>query len=103
VIVARILAVLAAVNLVAAFALATLLPPETTLAQTIADLEPDLLYALHALVVAHLSTWVWGHLFMPVLLRPCWFLPTSVGLVCVGGAMTLGSRKSVPRSHRRRS
>ena len=100
---ARILAVLAAASLVAAFALAALLPPALTLAQLIAMFDAELLYGMHEFAVAHGGGWLWGHLMMPLLLRPCWLLPTGVGLVFAGGAMTLNSRKSVPRSHRRRS
>jgi hypothetical protein len=100
---ARILAVLAAASLVAAFALATLLPPPLTLAQLIAMFDARLLYDVHEFVVAHGFGWGWAHLLMPLLLRPCWLVPTGFGLVFAGGAMTLGSRSGVPRSHRRRS
>lgn len=100
---ARLFAVLAAVNLVAAFALATLLPPTLTLAQLIAMFDARLLYVAHDFVTANGSGWLWAHMLMPLLLRPAWLLPTGTGLVFAGGAMTLGSRKGVPRSHRRRS
>jgi hypothetical protein len=100
---ARVLAVLAAACLVAAFALATLLPPVLTLAQLIAMFDARMLYQAHEFVVANNLGWLWGHAMMPLLLRPCWLLPTSLGLLFAGGAMTLGSRKGVPRSHRRRS
>jgi len=103
VILSRVLAVLAAISLVAAFALATLLPPPLTLAQLIAMFDARRLYSVHEFVVAHGSGWIWGHLVMPLLLRPCWLVPTSLGLVFAGGAMTIGNRKGVPRSHRRRS
>lgn len=99
----RILAVLSAASLVAAFALATLLPPPLTLAQLIAMFDARLLYDAHEFVVANGAGWLWGHLLMPLLLRPSWLLPTSFGLVFAGGAMTVGSRKGLPRSHRRRS
>ena len=99
----RVLAVLAAISLVAAFALATLLPPQLTLAQVIALFDARLLYDSHEFVLAHGSDWLWTHMAMPLLLRPCWLLPTSLGLVFAGGAMTLASRKGVTRSHRRRS
>lgn len=100
---ARVLAVLAAVSLVAAFALATLLPPPLTLAQLIAMFDARLLYDAHEFAVANGGGWIWGHLLMPLLLRPCWLVPTSLGLLFAGGAMTLASRKGIPRSHRRRS
>ncbi len=100
---ARVFAVLAAASLVAAFALASLLPPGLTLAQFIAMFDAELLYGMHEFVVDNGAGWVWAHMLMPVLLRPCWLLPTSLGLLFAGGAMTLNSRKGVPRSHRRRS
>ncbi len=100
---ARVLAVLAAVSLVTAFALATLLPPPLTLAQLIAMFDARMLYDAHEFAVANDGGWIWGHLLMPLLLRPCWLVPTSLGLLFAGGAMTLASRKGMPRSHRRRS
>lgn len=100
---ARILAVLAALFLVGAFALATLLPPSLTLAQLIALFDARMLYNVHDFVVANGSIWIWSRLVMPLMLRPSWLAPTSLGLICIGGAMTLGRSKGVPRSHRRRS
>jgi hypothetical protein len=97
------MAVLAAASLVAAFALATLLPPQLTLAQVIALFDARLLYDLHDMVISAGAGWAWSHVLLPLLLRPSWLLPTSFGLVFAGGAMTAGSRKGVPRSHRRRS
>jgi uncharacterized protein (DUF2062 family) len=103
VILARVLAVLAAASLVAAFALATLLPPPLTLAQMVAMLDARLLYDAHEFVANHLSAWLWTHLLLPVLLRPCWLIPAAAGLLFAGAAMTLNSRKGLPRSHRWRS
>lgn len=100
---ARVLAVMAAVCFVAAFALAALLPPMLSLAQFIAMFDAALLYGLHDFILAHGSGWIWAHLLMPLLLRPSWLVPTGTGLVFAGGAMTLNSRKGIPRSHRRRS
>ena len=100
---ARVLAVLSAVSLVAAFALATLLPRPLTLAQMVAMLDARLLYDAHEFVANHLSAWLWAHLLLPLLLRPCWLMPAAAGLLFAGGAMTLGSRKSVSRPHRWRS
>jgi hypothetical protein len=99
----RALAVLAAANLVAAFALATLLQPMLPLGQLITMTNAHALYVAKDFLLAHTSQWIWFHLFLPVLLRPCWLLPASAGIVLAGGATTLASRKGVPRSHRRRS
>ena len=100
---ARVLAVVAAAFLVAAFALATLLPPSLTLAQLVAMFDARMLYDAHEFVAGHGAGWLWAQVLMPLLLRPCWLLPVSFGLLFAGGAMTLASRKGVPRSHRRRS
>ena len=99
----RVLAVLAAANMVAAFALATLLPPMLPLAQLVSLTDGSLLGDAHDFVLVHLPAWVWPRLALPLLLRPCWLPPTCLGIVLAGGAMTLASRKGVPRSHRRRS
>ncbi len=99
----RVFSVLAAASLVAAFALATLLPPPITLAQSIALVDARLLYDAHEIVVAYGAGWLWGHVLMPLLLRPVWLLPICLGLVFAGGALTLNSRKGVTRSRRRRS
>ncbi len=100
---ARALAVLAAANFVAAFALATLLPPLTTLAQLAVRLDQHALLALQDVLIGHGSPWLWNNLALPLLLRPCWLAPVCVGVLCAGGATTLASRTGVPRSHRRRS
>jgi hypothetical protein len=103
VIASRALAVLAAAAFVGAFALATLFPPLSTLAQLVAWDDPHGLYTLHDFVVGHSSAWVWTNLALPVLLRPAWLLPVCLGVLCAGGATTIASRTGVPRSHRRRS
>jgi hypothetical protein len=100
---ARILAVLSAVFMVAAFACATLLPPLLPLAQLISMADSNVLFATHEYVVSHLSGWAWSNLLLPVLLRPAWLVPVSLGVLLAGGATTLASRDSIPRSRRRRS
>ena len=99
----RVLAVLAAANMVVAFAMATLLPPTLTLAQLISMTDANVLLSVHEYVVTHLWGWLWSDLLLPVLLRPSWLLPASLGIVFAGCAMTVASRKGVSRSHRRRS
>ena len=99
----RALAVLAAASFVAAFALATLFPPMSTLAQLVARDDPHALAALHDALVAHSSAWVWDTLAVPLLTRPSWLLPVCIGILAAGGATTIASRAGVARSHRRRS
>ena len=100
---ARALAVLAAASFVAAFALATLFPPLSTLAQLIAQEDARAIAGLHEWLVAHLGLWAWDDVAVPLLMRPCWLVPVCVGVLSAGGATTLASRTGVPRSHRRRS
>jgi len=99
----RVLAVMAAVCVVAAFAIATLLPPMLPLAQLVAMADSRILFAVREYVLQHWPDWVWSDLMLPELVRPAWLVPLCLGIVLAGGAMTLASRKSVPRSHRRRS
>ena len=99
----RILAVLAAANMVVAFALAALMPTMMTLGQLIGEIGNGAPQAVRDFFVEGLSPWVWLNIAMPLLLRPGWLLPACVGIVFAGGAMTLSSMKDVPRSHRRRS
>ncbi len=99
----RTLAVLAAASFVAAFALATLFSPLTTLAEVVARDDGHVLYALHDMIVAHSSAWLWDNLAMPMLARPAWLLPVTLGVLFAGGATTVATRPGVPRSHRRRS
>lgn len=100
---ARALAVLSAANFVAAFALATLFPPQTSLAQLVARLDGEALYALQDFLYGHDVRWIWNAIALPLLLRPCWLSSVCIGILCAGGATTLASRRGVQRSHRRRS
>lgn len=97
----RILAVLSAILLVGAVAIATLGPPDIPLSQMLYFLDHDLMRRMHRFVTSHLTEWVWSDLAVPLLARPAWLVPVSVGLVCGGIAMSLSNRKPARRSHRR--
>jgi hypothetical protein len=97
------LAVLAAVCLVAAFALAVLLPPTLSLLHLIAMTDHAALLALQDGVVGHLGDWTWQRLFMPVLARPCWLMPLMLGVVLGGASLSLALRSGLPRSPRWRN
>ncbi len=98
----RVFAVLAAIWLVTAVALASLLPADISLFQTI--------HQMHAVDPAHLQHRVtglfghtiWSSVAYPVLIRPVWLLPVALGLICAGGAITAMNR-AAPRTTRRRS
>ena len=102
---ARVLAVLAAACFVGAFALATVLPPMTTLAEALLEADQAALGWVRDAVQGRGYEWVWQNLFVPMLMRPDWLLLTCLGMVFGGAALTVGSRKNkgVTRSHRRRS
>ncbi len=102
-ILSRIMAVLSAICFVAAFSVATIMPPTTSLAELIADLDHPTLVWLKDASEAYMPGWAWRDMEIPMLLRPAWLLPTGLGLVLLGFAVTLGSRKRVVGSHRRRS
>jgi hypothetical protein len=97
----RILAVLAALMLVGAAALAMLGPPSVPLGQALLMLDHDLMDVLHSGIERHISAWLWDYVAMPLLLRPAWLMPAALGLICAGVSLSLSTRKSAHRSHRR--
>jgi hypothetical protein len=97
----RVLAVLAAVLLVGAVAVAMLGPPELPLGQALFMLDRDMMEALHSGIEKHLSGWIWNNLLVPLMVRPAWLVPAATGLICAGVSLSLATRKSPHRSHRR--
>lgn len=97
----RILAVLAAALLVGAVSLALLVPPSLPLGQLLVMLDQDATDAAQAFVGRHFSDWIWSDLAMPLLLRPAWLVPATLGLICAGAATSISTRKTAGRSHRR--
>ena len=94
----RTLAVAAAVLMIGAFALATLGPPGVPLGHVLFLLAPTVVNW----VSAHLPSWAWMNLVMPVMLRPAWLLPAAFGIVAAGASMTLASRPQTHRSRQQR-
>ncbi|MBV9786083.1 MAG: hypothetical protein JO264_19955 [Acidisphaera sp.] len=97
----RALAVLAAVLLVGAFALATVLPPDLSLGQALSMLDRTLVGRLQALERAYLPGWVWTQITVSLLIRPAWLMPACLGVICGGAAATLASGGGTQRSRRR--
>jgi hypothetical protein len=87
--------------LVGAVALAMLGPPEVPLGQVMFMVDHDLMEAVHTFIGTHMATWLWDYLIVPVMLRPAWLVPVALGLICAGASLTLSTRKSTHRSHRR--
>jgi len=102
VILSRVLSVIAAAGLVAAFAFALILSPTMPLAVAIAGQNHTLLVNLDLWFEAH-ARWAWLWVVQPVLLRPVWLVPLGIGLVSLGAVLTFARRKPVPNQHRRRS
>jgi uncharacterized protein (DUF2062 family) len=103
VIVAKGLAIVSAVLLVIAFALAVLMPPMTTLSLALSMYDHSALVAAQEAIRTNVSDWAWVHMAVPLLVRPVWLMPASIGMVAGGAALTASRRTSAPRSHRRRS
>ena len=102
-IVARGLAVLAAICLVGAFALAIFYPPFTSLQRMLGRLDQTLVHNATEWTREH-----WGEgavitLLVPVLTRPAWLLPLFTGIVLIGLALTVRSRKPVQDTPRWRN
>ncbi len=99
----RILSVLAAGFLVGAFAIATILSYDLPLADLVTMMDRGFVTWTHEAAVAHLPSWVWLNILLPVLTRPAWLLPAAAGLICGGAAVTVASSGSTQRSRRKRS
>ncbi len=97
----RILAVVAAMLLVGAVALAMLGPPEVPLGQLLFMIDHDLMEGVHGFIGTHLAGWLWDYLVLPLTLRPAWLVPAGLGLICGGMSLSLSTRKTTHRSHRR--
>ena len=100
----RVLAVLSATCLVAAFALCILLQPLTPLELLISMINHDFLVSMQNDVRANFPGWVWQRLFMPVLERPSWLPLLGLALIFGGAALTVASRRGgLPRTPRWRN
>jgi hypothetical protein len=97
----RALAVIAAILLVAAVAIATFGSESITLGQAIYLIDHDVLDKLPLWSSRTLGNWMWLTVIQPMLERPAWLVPASVGLVCIGLSLSLSNRKTTHRSTRR--
>ena len=95
--VARIFAVLAAVFLVGAAGLALLAPTAMSLGKGVVLLDARAL----DWVQAHSASWLWGYVALPVLFRPIWLVPASLGVICAGIAGSSNLTKSTTTRRRR--
>jgi hypothetical protein len=96
----RVFTALAALFLVIAVALGSMLPADEPLSQVLADLDATFLPALQSFELHHAGAWLWQGLTVPMLVRPPWLMPFSLGILCLGAATTLNWQKT-PRARRR--
>lgn len=87
--------------LVGAVALATLGPPAVPLGGLLAMIDHDLTETLRSGIEQYLAGWIWSDLMVPLLIRPAWLVPASLGLVTAGVALSISGRKPAGRPHRR--
>lgn len=97
----RVLAVLAAVLLVAAVGVATFGAQSLSLGEALFLLDASSLNVLQHWLDKVWGAWAWRSVVQPLLVRPAWLVPASVGIVCTGLAFSLSNRKTTHRSHRR--
>lgn len=97
---ARVLAVLAAVCLVTAFTLLLMLPPMLSLNECISRVDHLMLVGMQNMIRDHISAWVWQTLLVPLLVRPSWLLPLSLGIVLGGAAVTTAWPPAASSRHR---
>lgn len=95
----RTLSVLAAIFLVAAFAVASIWPPDMLLKTLLAMADGTLVPGLQT-EIQGTSPWVWTNLAWPLLERPAWLLPTAFGLVFFGGAISFSGSRGSTRPRR---
>ncbi len=95
------MAVISAILLVAAVAVATFGPESISLGQALYLLDHDVLDQLPDWSTRTLGNWAWSAVIQPLLVRPAWLVPASLGIVCVGLSFSLSNRKTTHRSHRR--
>ena len=92
----RLFASFAAFFLVFAFAQALLFSPEMSLTELFARIDHDAPVALQRWVTTRGAGWLWTYVIAPVLGRPCWMIPVSLGLMMVGATVTAASRRGGP-------
>lgn len=97
----RILAVISAILLVFAVGIATFGAESMSLGQALYLLDHDVFDKLPEWSARLMGHWAWDEVIQPMLVRPAWLVPASVGIVCIGLSLSLGNRKSTHRSHRR--
>ena len=97
--VARVLMVIAAALMVICFAVATFVPPDMPLGQFLLAQDHASVARLRAATLT-MPSFVWTGIVAPVLLRPAWLPPLMLGIVALGGAISLRPRGPAQRRPR---
>ncbi len=98
----RIFTTLAAILLVAAFGIAVI-APGMTLGEGLLDFDAGTLASLQSACRDLLPDGTWLHVVVPLLIRPAWLVPASLGIVCCGVAVNLNSSSKASPTRRHRS
>jgi hypothetical protein len=80
--------VMAACLLVAAFALAVLPQWDLSLHEALVAIDADFPARLQSSATRTFGQAFWHWAAEPLLVRPSWLVPASLGLICVGAAVT---------------
>jgi hypothetical protein len=99
---AKVFSVLAAAFLVGALALATLLPPDMSLHEAIHTIDALRADTFQQAMIGGLGKGFWDTAAVPLLMRPVWLAPLSLGVICVGAALS-SSFQATPRTKRKQS
>ena len=85
----------------AAVGLGSLIPADEPAGQVLANVGGGFLTGLQGFEQAHLGSWIWQHVTVPLLVRPIWLVPLAAGVVCVGAVVSLTWLRAPPRRRRR--
>ncbi len=99
----RALAVIAAIFLVSGIAIALLFPANVALAQMIYTIDGSALDWVESSLRQAVPGWAWVWVILPLLIRPAWLLPASIGIVAAGLSITFTRRAETGSPRRRRS
>lgn len=93
---ARVFAVLAALFLVAAVAIGALTAPGLTLGKGLLMLDHETTNWMRQ----NSPAWLWNWVEVPLMIRPLWLIPASIGVICAGMATSLNLGDASPRRRR---
>ena len=102
-VVPRALAVIAAIFLVGGIAIAMLFPANLALAQMIYTIDGNALEWVESSLRRAIPLWTWTWVILPLLVRPAWLLPASIGVIAAGLSITFTRRAETGSPRRRRS